>query len=168
MGQISKQRRRCRSKLATHRFNVKQTNKWQQVLEEVNEIELVSSKGRTRTCEENLLIFGALRMVLTIYVDLVVEKKFSVFELSWNFLDKLVASNLGVKQQHVCMLRRQVLDDGSFNLFSESDTSSSSGSSEESSQESTFSLSTINQQCVLNEFMVQSVVDEVNRNHAEG
>ena len=80
-GRMSKKRRRCRSKLANHRFAVKRMSEWKDVLEEMEGFTVLNPKGRTRSTEENQLIIGSVKMLLSIYLDFV-EKKIILYSRS--------------------------------------------------------------------------------------
>ena len=110
---MSNKRRRCRSKLANHRFAMKRLSEWKDVLEEMEELVVVNPKGRTRSTEENHLIVASIKMILTIYLDFIDKKAFSIHDLNWTFIDNVVATNLGVRQSHVADLRKKYFENGS-------------------------------------------------------
>ena len=109
---MSNKRRRCSSKLAVYRHNVRKTKEWNAVLDEMESFDLGNPKGRTRTCHENKLIVSSIRMVLSIYLDFIEEKKYNVADLTWTNLESLIFSKLEIKEGIVNKIRRDAFDEG--------------------------------------------------------
>ena len=100
-GRMSNKRRRCRSKLAHHRFTVKKERQWKEVLEEMETFDISNTRGHTRSINENNLVIGSVRMALSIFLKFVDEKSFSIHDVTWTMIDNLVASNLMIKRDQV-------------------------------------------------------------------
>ena len=171
MTRPSAKRRRCGSKLAKHRMQIKKKKEWKESLEKMIGINISNPKGRSRTCNENKLIFGTIRLVLSMYLELIDDGFFSINDLTWYLIDTKVADNLQVKLKLVTDIRQKGYIDGDFSLLLNSCTSSNINLSEiviSESQQSLVSSICSNHQSILNEEIIQTIVDEVDRQHSNG
>ncbi len=119
MGRVSASTRRCQSKLAKHRYSIKLKKIWQSRLEEFDSFDISNPKGRSRTLDENKMVIQSIKMLMSVYMDMVDQNLMSIYDISWTFIDEKDAKYMGVRRQHVTELRNLIFEDGDVLLFGE-------------------------------------------------
>ena len=123
MTRPSAKRRRCGPKLAKHRIQMKRKKEWKESLDKMVDINISNPKGRSRTCNENKLIFGTIRLVLSMYLELIDDVFFSINDLTWYLIDTKVDNNLQVKLKLVTEIHQKGYNDCDFSLLLSNDPS---------------------------------------------
>ena len=87
-------------------------NEWDAVLDGMNVVETSNQKRRQHTVDVNKLIFGANKLLLITYLDLVDDNKISIHDISWTMIEKQVSTSMNIKPLIVSSIRKQGIEEG--------------------------------------------------------
>ena len=134
----------------------------------MNQVETSNQKGRQRTVDENKLIFGAIKLLLTTYLDLVDDNKISIHDISWAMIERQFSTSMSIRPFIVSSIRKQGMEEGMLcNLPNEMNDVVVDEATVSESQVSELLICS-DPRSQLDSEMVQSLVDEVDRQHSNG
>jgi len=136
MPRKKRRQRAGQSNYAIHRALVKRKRYWDDILESWDEHSTDLANPQGRCCaEENRLVLLGVRMALRLTLQLVEAEALRITNVSWSYIDALVAKELHKSPRQVREIRQTYLEDNEVLVFGQTEDSVRGGGAKQYSLE---------------------------------